>query len=109
VFIISEGKHALFRREGKDLHTSITITLKEALLGFVKEIKHLDHRKIEVSRDTVTQPGYIIKLKNEGMPIHQRSGEFGDLFITVNVKFPEVLTEQQRLLADQLFLRRSNW
>lgn len=50
-----------------------------------------------------------MKMKGEGMPIHQRSGEFGDLYITINVKFPNELSEEQKRLADQLFMRRSSW
>ncbi len=33
------------------------ITLMEALLGFKREIKHLDGRMIEIERDKVTEPG----------------------------------------------------
>lgn len=43
------------------------------------------------------------------MPIHEKSGEFGDLFITVNVEFPKVLSEEQIKLANQLFSRRAYW
>ena len=109
VFVISEGKHPTFRREGNNLYTSITVSLKQALLGFDKTFKHLDGRTVDVIREEVTQPGYVIKMKEEGMPIHQRSGEFGDLFITVNVEFPKNLTDEQIKIANQLFSRRSYW
>lgn len=96
VFIVSEMKHPRFRREGDNLHTFMVITLKEALLGFEKDIEHLDGSKINIKRTDVTQPGLIIKKKHEGMPVHQHGGENGDLFIRIDVKFPDDLTEEQR-------------
>lgn len=83
--------------------------MKEALLGFNKTITHLDGEIINVTRDEVTQPGFIIKISNKGMPIHERSGEFGNLFVKINVNFPVSLTEVQRLKAENLFNRRSSW
>ena len=68
--------------------------MKEALLGFEKEITHLDDRKITVKREIVSQPGDIIKIEGEGMPIHQ-SSEKGDLYVKVEIKFPQILTEKQ--------------
>eukprot|EP00438_Fugacium_kawagutii_P011556 Skav235010 [mRNA] locus=scaffold276:144395:144676:+ [translate_table: standard] len=34
-----EAKHATFRRAGVDLHTEITISLREALLGFERSLE----------------------------------------------------------------------
>lgn len=109
VFIINEIKHSLFKRDGNNLSTEMTISLKEALLGFTKDIIHLDGRKVKIEREEVTQSGFIIKLKGEGMPIHQRSGEFGDLLVKINVEFPKELSEDKILIAESLFARRSNW
>jgi len=62
-----------------------------------------------IKRDVVTQPGEIIQIKNEGMPIHESSGEFGSLFVKFNIIFPTELTEKQRLVAKKLFLKRTVW
>lgn len=109
VFIINEIKHNLFKRDGNNLSTEMTVSLKEALLGFTKELTHLDGRKVKIQREEVTQSGFIIKLKGEGMPVHQRSGEFGDLLVKINVEFPKELSEDKILIAESLFARRSNW
>ena len=42
------------------------------------------------------QPGDIIKIKNEGMPIHENSAESGDLYVKIDVYVPELLTEAQK-------------
>ena len=36
-----EAKHRTFRRAGVDLHTEVTITLREALLGFERNLSQL--------------------------------------------------------------------
>lgn len=95
VFVVSEGKHEFFTREGDNLRAEITITLKEALLGFSKELLHLDGHTFRVERDEVTQPGHVVMFENEGMPKHEKSGEYGNLFVKINVLIPNVLTEKQ--------------
>ncbi len=94
IYVVNEIPNKTFRREKNDLHTNLVITLKEALLGFSKEIIHLDERKIYVKKDGVTQPGDIINIQGEGMPIHQSSDK-GILYVKIEIKFPEILTEKQ--------------
>lgn len=95
IFLVQEIPHQTFRRERNDLHATIHITLKEALLGFEREIKHLDDRVIKVKKDGVIQPSDIIKVRGEGMPIHQ-SSEKGDLFVKIDIIFPYDLSPNQR-------------
>lgn len=49
------------------------ITLKEALLGFKKKIKHLDNHFIKINKEGITKPGEIQTIKGEGMPHHEFS------------------------------------
>lgn len=95
IFTILELPHPKFTREKNDLHTTLQITLKEALLGFEKEIKHLDDHEVSISKEGVSQPGDIIKIRGKGMPIHQ-SSERGDLFVKIEIVFPTELTEKQK-------------
>lgn len=76
------------------MHTDIHISLKEALLGFSRDIKHLDDHIVTLKRDSVIQPGEVLRVKGEGMPKHQ-SSEKGDLYVKVHVIFPTNLTEKQ--------------
>ncbi|KAI9630714.1 hypothetical protein KEM48_013683 [Puccinia striiformis f. sp. tritici PST-130] len=43
-------------------------------VGFHKEITHLDGHDLTVSRQTVTQPGFVEVIEGEGMPRHQALG-----------------------------------
>jgi DnaJ-class molecular chaperone len=73
----------------------LKISLKEALLGFKKDIKHLDDHIVIIKKDGVVQPGDIIKVRAEGMPHHQNSDK-GDLFVKIKIVFPLELTEKQK-------------
>ena len=68
---------------------------KQALLGFSKEIQHLDDHSVKLERSGVTQPGEVEKIVGEGMPHHEYSSQFGDLFVEYVIKFQENFTEQQ--------------
>ena len=95
IFVIQELPHPIFQRDRNDLHTILQITLKEALLGFEKEIKHLDDHIVTISKNGVVQPGDIIKIRGEGMPIHQ-SSDTGDMFVKIEIVLPTELTEKQK-------------
>ncbi|GAU11277.1 hypothetical protein TSUD_342680 [Trifolium subterraneum] len=94
-FRIRTAPHELFRREGNDLHTTVTITLVQALVGFEKTIKHLDEHLVDISAKGITNPKQVRKFKGEGMPLHM-STKKGDLYVTFEVLFPTSLTEEQK-------------
>ncbi|KAL1969728.1 hypothetical protein VTN77DRAFT_8281 [Rasamsonia byssochlamydoides] len=93
VFHIVEAPHPVFRRAGADLTAPLEITLAEALAGFSRVVlKHLDGRGIELTHPkkpgAVLRPGQVLKIPGEGMP-HKRSDARGDLYLVVEVKFPD--------------------
>ncbi|CAL9024024.1 unnamed protein product [Prunus brigantina] len=94
-FRIHTAPHDRFRREGNDLHTTITITLVQALVGFEKTIKHLDDHLVHIGSKGITRPKEVRKFKGEGMPLHF-SNKKGDLYVTFEVLFPTSLTEEQK-------------
>ncbi|KAK9983852.1 hypothetical protein SO802_033377 [Lithocarpus litseifolius] len=94
-FRIRTAPHDRFRREGNDLHTTITITLVQALVGFEKTIKHLDDRLVDIGTKGITKPKEVRKFKGEGMPLHF-STKKGDLYVQYEVLFPTSLTEDQK-------------
>lgn len=56
--------------------------MKQALLGFEKELTHLDGRQIKITRSKITKPGEIEKIRGEGMPVYEFPTDKGDLIIT---------------------------
>ncbi|PON72420.1 Terminal organelle assembly protein [Trema orientale] len=94
-FRIHTAAHDRFTREGNDLHTTVTITLVQALVGFEKTIKHLDDHLVNISSKGITKPKEVRKFKGEGMPLHFSSKK-GDLYVKFEVLFPTSLTEDQK-------------
>lgn len=94
-FRIRTAPHTHFRREGNDLHTTVTISLLQALVGFEKSLKHLDEHLVDIGSKGITKPKEVRKFKGEGMPLHF-SKKKGDLYVTFEVLFPSSLTEDQK-------------
>jgi DnaJ family protein A protein 2 len=93
VFRIIEEEHPRFARAGSDLQTTIDVTLAESLTGFSRVVlTHLDGRGIELKHPltpgAILTPGQVLKVPGEGMPM-KRSDARGDLYLVVDVKFPE--------------------
>ncbi|XP_042452086.1 dnaJ protein ERDJ3B-like [Zingiber officinale] len=93
-FRIQTAPHKQFRREGNDLHATVTISLLQALVGFEKTIKHLNDRRVEIGTKGITKPKEVRKFKGEGMPLHL-STKKGDLYVTFEILFPNSLTDKQ--------------
>jgi curved DNA-binding protein len=98
-FVISND--SAFRRDGNDLSGTEEVDLYTALLGGEKTIDTLDG-KIKLKVNPGTQNGTKIRLKGKGFPIYKKEGEYGDLYITWNVKIPTNLTDKQKELFTEL-------
>ena len=71
--------------------THVKITLSEALLGFSRIIlTHLDGRGIKLSSASgkIIKPGDTVVLRGEGMPIHKRPDEKGNLYVVFDIEMP---------------------
>lgn len=106
VYTLVTVPHKVFERKGIHLYTRITLTLREALLGFSRTIRHLDGDDVLVERSAVTQPGQVIVIADKGMPQHQYEGEYGNLYVEMQVVLPPTLDDATReglekLLGDE--------
>lgn len=84
-----------FSREGLDIRCEIPITLKQAVLGSVVQVKTVAGTKVKLRIPAGTQPGRKFRIKGQGV---EKSGQRGDQVVTVNVKLPEQLTPEQEAL-----------
>lgn len=98
-FLIKE--HVNFKRDGNDLYAITPLDLYVAILGGEVAIETLNG-KVKVKVNSETQSGTRVKLKGKGMPVYKKENEFGDLFITYQVKVPADLTERQKELFKEL-------
>lgn len=93
VFELKEVPHDVFNRAGADLQADLDISLSEALTGFNRVVlTHLDGRGISLNiqqpKGKVLRPDQVLIVRGEGMPM-KRSEARGDLYLTINIKFPE--------------------
>lgn len=97
-----------FDRDGDHLRTSIIVSLREALLGFRKDIIMPDQSVIPIVTNAVTQPQEVIRVQGEGMPKKDDHDARGDLFVTVKVQLPSVLTSDQKASIAEIFEATTN-
>lgn len=93
--------HPEFTRKGDDLYKDVWIDLYTAVLGGRIDVKTLKGN-VKVTIPKRTQNGKVLRLPGLGMPIHDKPGKFGDLYLKVNVKLPEDLSETDLKLFEQL-------
>jgi DnaJ-class molecular chaperone len=93
----------VFRRQGSDLHVSLPVYPWEAMLG------------AEVTAPTLAEPVKVkvppgskadgkLRLKGKGLP--SATGGPGDLFLTLQIVIPSGLSEDERVLYEQLSKQR---
>ena len=89
------------KRDGNDLYRTVELDLYTAVLGGDRELDTLDG-KIKLKIKPETQNGTVVRLKGKGFPVYKSEGQFGDLFVTYNIKIPTNLTEKQIDLFKEL-------
>lgn len=91
--------HAVFQREGDDLHCEMPISFVKATLGGEIEVPTLSG-KVSFTIPEGTQSGKTFRLKSKGIK-GVRSGYSGDLFCHVAVETPVKLTDKQKDLLKE--------
>lgn len=86
-----------FRRDGNDIHTSVTISFKQAILGCKVNVKTLT-KTVALTVPPGTQPGTKMRLKGQGLAVGDSQG---DLYVEIKVEIPKTLTEEQRKMLEK--------
>ena len=90
-----------FRREGNDLHAKLPLDLYTAVLGGETTVETLSG-KVKLKVKPETQNGTTMRLKGKGFPIYKQEGEFGDLYVSFEIKLPSGLSEKEKELFREL-------
>ena len=98
--VVQLKPHAVFQRDGADLHCEMPISFATAALGGEIEIPTLDgHAKLKIPAET--QTGQKFRLRNKGIrPV--RGSVVGDLYCHAAVETPVKLTARQKELLREL-------
>ncbi len=94
-------KHKHFKREGSDLHSSIHISLSQAVLGDRVSVETLGGEEIIMKVPAGTQSGELFRIREGGFPSLERRGR-GDHIVTVTLAVPKKLSRDQRRIIESL-------
>jgi len=97
-FIIN---NTAFKRDKDNLFTEVTIDLYTAILGGEATVATFD-TKVKLKIKPETQNETKVKLKGKGFPKYKKEGQFGDLYITYQIKMPKNLSEKEKELFNEL-------
>ena len=90
-----------FKRDKSNLYSTHDLDLYTALLGGEVVVDTFDGQvKVKVAPET--QSGTKIKLKGKGFPVYKKADQFGDLYVTFNVKLPTNLSDKQKELFREI-------
>ena len=95
--------HAKFTRDENDLYLNHPVDLYTALLGGETQVSTID-KTVKLTIPPETDSGKTFRLRGLGMPKLGKPSKRGDLYVTVEIKLPKNLSEEQK----QKFLELKN-
>jgi DnaJ-class molecular chaperone len=114
IFVVKEKPHSIFKRfiikeKGKidmsDLAVELDISFGESIVGFNKQLHHLNDTTLNISNDKPCRHTDILVFKGCGMPKLNDDNNYGDLFVSIKVENPEniELSEKEKLSLSSIF------
>jgi molecular chaperone DnaJ len=94
---IDVREHAIFQRDGLDLHCRVPVSFTTAALGGEVEVPTIDGGRSRVKVPAGAQSGKQMRLRGKGMPA-LRGGGSGDMMIELRVETPVNLSSRQKEL-----------
>jgi curved DNA-binding protein len=93
--------HSTFERRDSDLTCDLPVDLYDAILGTEVRVPTLKGAVL-LKIPPETQNGRVFRLAGQGMPSLKDPGQRGDLYVKVQVRLPEHLTDRERSLFREL-------
>lgn len=91
-----------FKRVGNDLYLNYDLDLYVAILGGETTVIDFNGTMLKLKVTAGTQNGTKVRLKGKGFPVYKNEGEFGDLYVTYDIKIPTQLSEKEKDLFKEL-------
>ena len=99
--ILKVQPEARFQRNGDDLIYTANIDLYTAILGGQIEVPTMTY-PLKMTIPKGSESGKTLRLKGKGMPKYDKSNEYGNLLVKLNVNFPKNLTAEEEALFKKL-------
>ena len=91
-----------FERDGYDLIVREQLSFAEAALGTERTVTLPDGTTTDIRVPEGTQPGTVISVREQGIPVLNRRDSRGHLHVVVNVDVPQKLNRKARKLLEEL-------
>jgi len=89
-----------YTRKGNDLYTDKTIDCFQAVRGHEFNLRTLDDKIIKVKVPAGTQPGTLLTLKGQGMPVHRTLNIRGNLYVKIHILIPQLSAQDLKKIKD---------
>lgn len=99
-------KSKIFRREGADIHSDTSISLSQAVLGGIINIKGI-HEDLRLKIPAGTNSHEKFKMAGKGIPRSHTYGH-GDHYVHIKIEVPKSLTPQQKAIFKALAEMETN-
>jgi len=93
--------HKVLQRQGDDLHCDVSVDLYTLVLGGSIPVPTLTG-SLTLRIPPETQNGRTFRLRGQGMPALGKKNALGSLFVKVQVKLPQSLSEKENALFQEL-------
>ncbi|CAH8282371.1 curved DNA-binding protein [Mariniflexile fucanivorans] len=90
-----------FKRDKDNLYVTVDLDLYKAMLGGELMVDTFKG-KVKLNIKPETENGTQVKLKGKGFPKYKKEDQFGDLYITYQIKIPTNLSEKEKTLIEEL-------
>lgn len=87
-----------FKRVGNDLYLDYDLAIYSAIWGGENTVSDFDSNKLKLKVSAGTQSGTKIKLKGKGFPIYKKRHQFGDLYVTYNIKI-SIMEQKKKIMV----------
>jgi len=102
VEIIPDSK---YERKENDLFTDLHVSLYKAILGGEVPVNTMKGT-FNMIIPKETQNGKVLRMKGLGMPLYQKKGQSGDLYLKIIVDIPQNLSQEEIKLFNKLSMLR---
>ena len=88
--------HPVFDVKGRDVYTRARVQVPIAVLGGEIDVVTPESKTLRLKVPAGTQSGQRFRLRGHGLPSVGKSDERGDLYASVEVDIPKVLSDEER-------------